>query len=93
MVDQGMRYELILELLTQIKNGNIHTSELMRYVKLSRIAIYRVMTSLVSQGFLVEKTELGEVSYQMTKKGELFQEYLSKTLDLLNLKTVYPKQS
>jgi predicted transcriptional regulator len=89
MVDQGMRYELILELLTLIKNGNINTSELMRYVKLSRATIDRVMTSLVSHGFLVERTELGEVSYRMTEKGELFQEYLSKTLGLLNLKTVF----
>jgi predicted transcriptional regulator len=88
MADQGTRYVLILELLTLVKNGNNHTSELMRYVNISRVTMNRVMSSLVSKGFLVEHKELGEVFYQITEKGELFQDYLNKTFELLYLKPV-----
>jgi predicted transcriptional regulator len=86
MFHQRARYELTSELLTLIKNGNNQTSELMQFVHISRSMLYHTMNPLVTQGLITENTEFGEIYYKLTEKGELFQDYLSKTLSLLYIK-------
>ena len=86
MSHERVRYELMLTILTLMRNGKNNSSKLVRYVPISRTLLSQAMAPLIIQGIVVERTELGEVFYQLTEKGEQFQEYLDKTFSLLYLK-------
>jgi len=83
---ERVRYELMLTILTLMRNGKNNSSELVRRVPISRTLLSRAMAPLIIQSIVVERSELGEVFYQLTEKGEQFQEYLDKTFSLLYLK-------
>ena len=83
---ERVRYELLLTILTLMRNGKNNSSELARCVPISRTLLSRAMAPLIIQGIVVERRELGEVFYKLTEKGEQFQEYLDKTFSLLYLK-------
>jgi predicted transcriptional regulator len=91
MFHRGTKYELTLELLNLINNGNKHPSDLMHDTHISRATFNRVISPLVSQGLLMETRTLGDVSFLITEKGELFREYLNKTLCLLVLNPASPE--
>ena len=88
MYHQRSKFELYLELLTQVSNGVINPTRLMQILNLSSRGLNEALESLVSEGLLVEVRDAGFGrfhEYQVTEKGEKFIEYLGLALNEVNL--------
>jgi predicted transcriptional regulator len=77
------KYGLILEILIQVEKGNGGEYELMKHANIHRHVLEKMVEPLISQGLLTKKKETIFTHYQITEKGILFRENLSRTLSLL----------
>jgi len=89
MYHQRSKFELYLEIITQIINGYSHYSELIQCTNLSEYALNQIMEPLISEGLLenVEctKEKDNQIFYLVTEKGEQFIYYLEKALSEIEL--------
>jgi predicted transcriptional regulator len=83
------RFEIIMELLTQVHNGNCLPTRLMHSTNLSWNTLSMYTDSLVVKGLLVEDDGGGDnrskTRFHITERGERLLEYLGLTLDPLSL--------
>ena len=91
MYHQRSKFELYLELLTQIKYGNCEDVELMKCTRLPPPAFYQNMAPLLSEALLKRVTrdnvQGNQTFYQVTDKGEQFIEFLQMALNYVELKS------
>jgi predicted transcriptional regulator len=80
---QRSKHELILEILTQVEKGNGSEYELMKRVNIHRHVLEKMVEPLILQELLIKKKEPIFTYYQITEKGIIFRENLSRTLSLL----------
>jgi len=89
MFNPRSRFELYLELLTQVHDGNCQLSKLMKCTNLSWPGLNRVMGPLISEGLLVEVEGAGdtrsEAWYKMTEEGEQLLKSLKLVFSLVDL--------
>lgn len=83
------KFEIYLEILTQVRNGNCQPTRMMYSTNLSWIAFNQIKMTLISQGLLEEVEDAGDkrsrTKYKITEKGEKFLEYLGLALNSVNL--------
>ena len=86
--------EIYLDVLLEIKNGTKKPTRIMYGANLSWIPLQRVLTSLVSQGLVVE-IESGErgdkrtsKTYELTQKGDNVLQYFRRAKELLPLEEI-----
>jgi len=84
LYQERLKFEIYLELLTQVKYGNRHYAELKNCTQLPQAELDQNMAPLISEGLL--KVDLGEskdnqLGFNITDKGEQFIDFLRLALE------------
>jgi predicted transcriptional regulator len=90
MFQERAKFELYLELLTQVKYGNCNEASLMKCTNLSRGALHLVLDPLLSERLLKNvktKRKGGRVVYHLTDKGDQFIDFLELGLEYTERKS------
>jgi len=81
---RGSSFELYLEILTQVKNGNNHYYDLIKCTNLPEHDLNQIMEPLILIGLLKKvesvKDRDNEILYLVTERGELFIDNLEMVL-------------
>jgi predicted transcriptional regulator len=79
MYKERLKFELYLELLTQVKNGNCNEATLMKCTNLSQDTLHQKLEPLLSERLLkseVSEDQDGKIVYHLTDKGDQFIDFL-----------------
>jgi predicted transcriptional regulator len=92
MSSRRSKFEILVDILTQIKKGVSLPTRIMYSTNLSWKPLNQMLESLVSQGLVEEFSEHGEdkrsrKTYRITEKGDTVLGYFSQAKDLLDLES------
>jgi predicted transcriptional regulator len=92
MSSRRSKFEILVDILTQIKGGVSLPTRIMYSTNLSWKPLTQMLDSLVSQGLVEEFSDHDEdkrsrKTYRITEKGETVLKYFSQAKDLLELES------
>ena len=87
MYQEQSKFELYLELLNQVKQGNNSLAKLRDCTQLSENAFEKTIAPLLASGLLKKVTEADQPSYRVTSKGEQFIELTKNALQYIEPST------
>lgn len=90
MTSRRSKFEIYIDVLTEIKNGIVIPTRIMYGANLSWKPLQRILKSLVSQGLVIEhaKSEGDKRTkkvYEITDKGENVLQYFNRARGLIEL--------
>jgi predicted transcriptional regulator len=83
MYQEQSKFELYLELLSQVKQGNNSLAKLRDCTQLSEKVFEKTIAPLIASGLLKKTTEADKPSYRVTSKGEQFIELTKNALQYI----------
>lgn len=90
-----LEFEIYLEILTQIKLGNLEEKKILSCTNLSYTKFNEMMDPLISEKLLkkiqVRDGEKSKIIYQITEKGSQFIEYIQMGIDFVEEKVPFIK--
>jgi predicted transcriptional regulator len=90
MSTRRSRFEIYVDVLTQIKNGSSKPTQIMYAANLSWRPLQEILKSLATQSLIVEteeniKDKRTKVQFNLTMKGENVVRYYSKAKSLVEI--------
>ncbi|MFH2111930.1 MAG: winged helix-turn-helix domain-containing protein [Candidatus Bathyarchaeota archaeon] len=90
MSSRRSRFEIYVDVLSEIKNGASKPTQIMYAANLSWRPLQEILRSLVSQGLIAEieediKDKRTKVQFDLTMKGENVVRYYSKAKSLVEI--------
>jgi predicted transcriptional regulator len=87
------KFEIYMDILTQVKNGVNLPTRIMYGTNLSWLSLNQVMKQLVTQGLIEEYREetpdrRTKTTYRITERGDKFLEYLGFAIGQIKLEDV-----
>ncbi|OGD59379.1 hypothetical protein A3K78_05835 [Candidatus Bathyarchaeota archaeon RBG_13_52_12] len=93
MSTRRSRFEIYLDILTQVKRGVNLPTRIMYSTNLSWLSLNQVIKQLVFNGLLEENNDMSsdrrtKTTYRVTEKGEKFMEYLGHAIKSVKLEEI-----
>lgn len=87
------KFEIYMDILTQVKKGVNLPTRIMYSTNLSWLSLNQVMRQLIAQGLLEECKEENQdkrtkITYKITERGEKFLEYLGFAINSVKLEDI-----
>ena len=91
MSNRRSRFELYVDILTEIMNGSTKPTKIMYGANLSYKSLKSILKTLINQGLIVEaegikKDKRTKITYKLTQRGINVVRYYSKAKNLIEIK-------